>query len=63
MKNLFFLAIVACLGFIACDTPSPATTNPEDSTGVQSTQPDSSRVDTTTQQRDTTQKRDTTQNR
>lgn len=62
MKNLFFMAIVACLGFIACDTPSPATTNPEDSTGIQ-TQPDTSRVDTTTQQRDTTQKRDTTQNR
>jgi hypothetical protein len=46
MKNLFFLALVACLGFIACDTPSPATTNPEDSTGTQqSTQP--STMDTT----------------
>lgn len=56
MKNLFFLAIVACLGFIACDTPSPATTNPADSTGT-TTQPTtadtSGRVDTTRTQ-DTT---------
>jgi hypothetical protein len=34
MKNLFLLALVACFGFIACDTPSPATSSPADSTGT-----------------------------
>jgi hypothetical protein len=39
MKKVFFLAAIASLGFIACDTPSPATTSPNDSTGTQGTTP------------------------
>ena len=51
MKNLFLLALVACLGFIACDTPSPATTNPSDSTSRSSEAArDTTRVDTTKNQ-------------
>ncbi len=37
MKKLFFLAAIASLGFVACDTPSPATTSPNDSTGTEGT--------------------------
>ncbi|HTE25483.1 hypothetical protein [Flavitalea sp.] len=51
MKNLFLLALVACLGFIACDTPSPATTNPSDSTSNPTqAAPDTAKVDTTKNQ-------------
>ena len=51
MKNLFLLALVACLGFIACDTPSPAATNPSDSTGNPAqTTADTAKVDTTKNQ-------------
>ena len=62
MKKLLLLASVACLGFIACDTPSPATTNPGDSTSTNmQSAPDSAKVDTT-QKADTTRKVDTTRN-
>jgi hypothetical protein len=32
MKNLLFIAALLTVGFVACDTPSPTTTNPSDST-------------------------------
>ena len=48
MKPFFLIALVTCLAFIACGTPSPATTIPSDSimkSGQSS--PDSAKVDTT----------------
>ncbi|MET0242564.1 MAG: hypothetical protein ABW174_03810 [Flavitalea sp.] len=48
MKKLLAAAFVACLGFVACDTPSPATSTPEDSTSTRSMpMPDSAKMSDT----------------
>jgi hypothetical protein len=63
MKNLLFLALVACLGFVACDTPSPAASDTSDtSTTNMQTAPDTLRSNTDTSgsgtQRSDTMRRD-----
>jgi hypothetical protein len=63
MKNLFLLAFVACLGFIACDTPSTAASDTPDSTGTNmQSAPDTLRSNTDTSgsgtQRSDTMRRD-----
>lgn len=36
MKNLLFIAALLTVGFVACDTPQPTTTDPSDSSSINS---------------------------
>lgn len=54
MKTVITILAVVFTGFIACDTPEPATANPNgDTTTINSNRPD-----TTLQNTDTTMRRD-----
>jgi hypothetical protein len=53
MKAVFVIMAIVFTGFMACDTPEPTTTNPSDSTTINSARPDSAMQNT-----DTTVRRD-----
>lgn len=53
MKTVITVLAIFFTGVIACDTPEPTTTNPGDTTTINSNRPD-----TTMQQTDTTMRRD-----
>lgn len=58
MKTVITIMAIVFTGFLACDTPEPTTTNPADSTSINSNRPD-----TTMQNTDTTTRRDSIPNR
>jgi hypothetical protein len=53
MKTVITVLVVLFTGVLACDTPEPTTTNPGDTTTINSNRPD-----TTQMQTDTTARRD-----
>lgn len=53
MKTVITMLVIVCAGLFACETPEPATTNPGDSTTINSNRPD-----TTLSGTDTTMRRD-----
>lgn len=53
MKTVITIMAIVFTGFLACDTPEPTTTNPGDSTSINSNRPDTtSNMDTTSMRRD-----------
>ena len=54
MKTVITALCIVFAGIVACDTPEPSTTNPGDTTTINSNRP----VDTTSMQQDTTMRHD-----
>lgn len=52
MKTIITVMAIVFTGFLACDTPEPATTNPGDSTTINSNRPDTTMNTDTTTHRD-----------
>ncbi len=51
MKTVITVLVVLFTGVLACDTPEPTTTNPGDTTSINSNRPDSTMQNTDTTMR------------